>query len=80
MSTNGKGSGKRQQSPAERKRFEDNYDAIFRRRGRVTVERVEFIPLRGRAKKLAKQLSAAIRREERAAKPIRDALKRAKKR
>lgn len=65
MSQNGKGSSKRQQSPAERKRFEDNYDSIFRRRGRVTVERVEFIPLRGKAKKLAKQLSAALKRHTR---------------
>ena len=31
MSQNGKGSAPRQRSTAERKRFEDNYDAIFRK-------------------------------------------------
>lgn len=66
MSQNGKGSAPRKQSASERRRFEDNYDAIFRRSGRVTVERVEIIPLRGKkAKKLAKQLSAAIKRLKR---------------
>lgn len=65
MSQNGKGSTPRKQSSAERKRFEDNYDSIFKRRGRATVTRVEIIPLRGKAKQLAKQLSAAIKRLKR---------------
>jgi hypothetical protein len=45
VSQNGKGSAPRQRTAQERKRFEDNYDAIFRKPGWVRIDEVEVIPI-----------------------------------
>jgi hypothetical protein len=68
MSQNGKGSARRGTSKEEMKRFEDNYDSIFRKnkiskkRAKVIVEKIEVIELLPEQEELANQLFEALRK------------------
>jgi deoxycytidine triphosphate deaminase len=62
MSNNGKGSSRRGTSKEEMKRFEDNYDAIFRKpRKKAVAEKVEVIEIPPEHSKMFNELSEALR-------------------
>lgn len=63
MGDNGKGSARRGTSKEEMKRYEDNYDAIFRKpRKKAVVEKVEVIEMDQEAQALADKLGEALKR------------------
>ncbi len=64
MSDNGKGSARRGTSKEEMKRFEDNYDDIFRKpHKKVVVESIEVIEMSPEHLKLAEELMDAIKKQ-----------------
>ncbi len=62
MSQNGKGSAPRVRTAKERKRFESNYDDIFRKPGRVRVTKVEILPLPPAQQRVVAKIFKALAR------------------
>lgn len=63
MNDNGKGSARRGTSKEEMKKFEDNYDAIFRKpRKKAVAEKIEIEDIPPELMQITEELTAALRK------------------